>query len=201
MLINLCYVFLLFYNLLHNFKNVREEDVFAGAVFLEVLVLKVNLDNLQQKLVEFNEDTLQRFWSNKNVLVNLNREKKFFGSMLIVIALTIVLTLVFVAAISFTLPTFVYNESWNLWVKFIYRTVSLLHISSNFYITFSNLCYCLYVALHYRFQTKILANYIRREMKNYKHMRFIHKFYSDLYQEEVRQILLRSIKHHQLVKT
>lgn len=179
----------------------REEDVFFGAAIVEVLVQKLSLANLQNLLVEFYAVRREKLWSNQHLLIDFNAEKKYFGSLLVLLVFTAVLTLVVIAATPMEQPRFVYNENWSLWIKTIYIVTSTVYFTICVYITVVNECYCVYTVLHCRFQTKLLTKYVKREMDNYKRMHFVHKYYSDLYQEEVRQILLRSIKQHRIIKT
>lgn len=191
---------MLFYNLFYNYKSVREEDIFFGALILEVLITKVTMDALHPKLIAFNRDIRPKFWSNNNLQIDIKTEMIFFNSLLLLIVVTIAITLVLVVAIPMTLPRCVYNENWSVWFKTTYKIGSFLYFLSCFYMTITSECYCTYTTLHNRFQMKLLIKYIKREMGNYERMQLLHKFHSDLYQEEVRQILIRSIKHYQLLK-
>lgn len=191
---------MLFYNAFHNFKNVLEEDVFFGVLVLEVVISKLSLDYLQPKLKEFNRDIEEKFWSNKSLQIDFSRDKKLFGLLLFLLAFAAVVALVLVAVMPMTWPRCIYNEKWGWCFKVIFKIIFFLYIWSSFCIAITNMCYFVYLALHYRLQMKILIKYIKREMGNYERMQLLHKIYSDLYQEEVRQISLMSIKYYQILK-
>lgn len=146
----------------------------------------------------------QHFWSNeflspleKRKLRDSMRFPVFSEYLLWFFSVVVVIVLEFTAIEH---SRFIYKQSWPDFAKRIYKSGFFLLCSCGYYVGNSHHAYYVHTILHSCYQMKLLAAYMKREMKRYRTIPLGSKIHCESYQREAREILMRSIRQYQRLK-
>lgn len=160
----------------------------------------ISLDLLKTPLREMEEIREQYFWSN-DLLSHIHRKRiKYYKLQQYLLWCFTLLFIIFLTTTSMSQPEFICRSYWPWYIRFSYKVLFILFSICGYYIGIVAETYFTYLALNSNFQAKIIANYIKSEMKNYDHITLDKKLYSKSYQESVRKVLVKSIQQYQILK-
>lgn len=141
----------------------------------------------------------EKFWSS-DFLANFTDKVKLFTYAQNILCCVLPLIIGLALTDSIALPKFIIRDTWPWWTQLIYKANFIFLAELGFYIGAVFLSYYNYGILHCYFQMMLLRVYIKQQMGSYRSIHVKHKFYSKLYQKEVRDILLQSIKQYSAIK-
>lgn len=143
------------------------------------------------------------FWTNE--ICTLREGKEFSRTLKIFNCLQTYLwwcsmLLIFVMTTTFfTYSKLPYDPSWPYSLSYIYTICFLIANATGYYIDFTRESFFSHAVLHGYFQMKVLISYLRVKFLRYKKMTLEEKIFSEVYQSRTKEILVRCIKHHQIL--
>lgn len=143
-----------------------------------------------------NRIRLKYFWNNR--FLTPAEKRKFDKEVKIFIYLIILLWLITTVLIAnFCTPTFkysklIFNDEWYVIIKSTVKLIFVFNIAFGYYIGNANVCYCVYIILHYYFQMTVLRAYIKQTIKDFGED-------GEKSQKEIQLIFKTSIQHFQML--
>lgn len=163
-----------------------------------MVISKISLDCEKEAIAAMEAIRTRWFWSG-DFLKSLDSDVRLFTHTMNALWF-LGSSVVFMGIVSPVPPAkFICNEMWPAYLQNIFKLLIIVYTALGYFIGNAHVVYYGYTITHCCFQTGILRAYLRRQMKSYKNLGFKHKFYSGLYQQEIREVLVVSIKQYQAI--
>lgn len=182
-----------------KFRKLRPEKF---RWLFQTILANISLYDEKKGIRDINSIRTLHFWTNDFFAAPLKKQiehdiKVFnhFHSLLWFLSLLIFILHFFTYAV----PQCLYGETWPYFAKFPIQVSFYLFFLSVYYLTNSRESYYGHVVLHGCFQMKVLIIYLRQEFAKYEKVNFRIKLSSKKYQDDVKSVLLRCIKQHQIL--